>query len=357
MEQLQSHAGDALAGPHFAWYVYALRAFLAVVVLGACAWGGMALAYRCPGPVLVRYLVVALWAALGIAAIVALLRVQAGVPLRGWPLGFLVAMVLLLGWWQSIKPSNERDWAADVAQLLDAQQDGSRITLHNVRNFEWRTETDFTPRWETREYDLDKLVSADLVLSYWMGPAIAHTLVSFGFSDGKRVVFSIEIRKKRGQKFSAVGGFFKDFEATLVAADERDILRVRSNVRGETVYLYRMNIPPKQLREVFLGYLERARELHREPAWYNTLTSNCTTIVFELARIISPGLPLDYRLLLSGYFAEYAYDQGGLTPGFTYAQLYERGNFVARALAAGDSPDFSTLIRQGVPGDDPKVTP
>ncbi|WP_084070575.1 DUF4105 domain-containing protein [Pandoraea vervacti] len=357
MVQLQSHAGDALVSHTIAWYVYVLRAFLALLVLGACAWGSMALAYRCPGPAPVRYGVISLWVLLGIAAFIALLRVRAGVPLRGWPLGFWVAMILLVGWWQTIRPSNDRDWAADVAQRLDSRLDGSHVTLHNVRNFEWRTETDFTPRWETRDYDLDKLVSADLVLSYWMGPAIAHTLVSFGFADGKRVVFSIEIRKKQGQKFSAIGGFFKDFEATLVAADERDILRVRSNVRGETTYLYRLNIPPQALRQVFLGYLERARELDSEPAWYNTLTSNCTTIVFEIARLIAPGLPLDYRLLLSGYFAEYAYDQGGLTPGFTYAQLHERGDFVQRALAAGDSPDFSTRIREGVPGDDPKVTP
>ncbi|VVD61292.1 hypothetical protein PMO31116_00117 [Pandoraea morbifera] len=356
MVQLQSHAGDALAGP-IAWYVYVLRAFLALIVLGACAWGAMALAYRFPGPAPARDFLIALWVALGVAAGVALLRVSAGVPLKGWPLAFLVAMILLVGWWQTIRPSNDRDWAADVARLLDPRQDGSHVTLQNVRNFAWRTETDFTPRWETREYDLDKLESADLVLSYWMGPAIAHTLVSFGFSDGQRVVFSIEIRKKQGQKFSAIGGFFKDFEATLVAADERDILRVRSNVRGETVYLYRLNIPPGQLRKVFLGYLERARDLRHHAKWYNTLTSNCTTIVFELARIIAPGLPLDYRLLLSGYFAEYAYDQGGLTPGFTYSQLAERGNVVARALAADDAPDFSTRIREGVPGDDPKVMP
>lgn len=357
MVQLQSHAGDALASHHIAWYVYVLHSLLALLVLGVCAWGVMALAYRCPGPALVRYLVIGVWGLLGAAAIVALLRVRASAPLTGWPLGFLIVAILLIGWWQTIRPSNDRNWAPDVAQRLGSQIDGSHVTLFNVRDFQWRTETDFTPHWDTREYDLDKLESADLVLSYWMGPAIAHTLVSFGFSDGKRVVFSIEIRKKQGQKFSAIGGFFKDFEATLVAADERDILRVRSNVRGETTYLYRLNIPPRQLREVFLGYLERARELDSEPAWYNTLTSNCTTIVFEIARLIAPGLPLDYRLLLSGYFAEYAYDQGGLTPGFTYAQLHERGNFVQRALAAGDSPDFSTLIRQGVPGDDPKVTP
>jgi hypothetical protein len=154
-----------------------------------------------------------------------------------------------------------------------------------------------------------------------MGPAIAHTLVSFGFDDGSHVVFSLEIRKERGESFSALGGFFRKFEETLVAADERDILRVRTNARGEDMYLYRLDIPRDKLRELFLGYVQRAQALDRAPRFYNTLTSNCTTVVFELARRLDPGLPLDWRLLLSGYFAEYAYDQHALQPGYTFAQL------------------------------------
>lgn len=337
------------------WPKRLLGLLFAFVALLATVWGAFGLFYQCPGPEALRYAAIALWSLLGLAAIVALLRLRAR-PWR-WPLAFVVAFAALFGWWQTILPSNDRDWAPDVARLLDAHADGHQVTLGNVRNFAWRTETDFTERWETRHYDLDKLQTADLVLSYWMGPAIAHTLVSFGFSDGQRVVFSIEIRKERNETFSAVGGFFKHFEATLVAADERDIIRVRSNVRGEDVHLYHLNIPPAQLREVFLGYVEQAQALQRQPQWYNTLTSNCTTIVFDLARRIAPGLPLDYRLLLSGYFAEYAYDVGGLTPGFAFKDLKAGSGIVPRALAAGDSPDFSNFIRVGVPGIDPKVTP
>ncbi|WP_141036752.1 Lnb N-terminal periplasmic domain-containing protein, partial [Listeria monocytogenes] len=220
-----------------------------------------------------------------------------------------------------LSPRQDRVWADDVAQRLQVVEfDGSRVVLANVRHFTWRTDDDHDVHWERREYDLDQLRSADLVLSYWMGPMIAHTLVSFGFADGRQLVFSLAIRKERGESFSALGGFFRKFEMTLVAAEETDIVRVRSNVRGEDVYLYRLKgMTRDQLKDLFVSYLGEARKLDAAPAFYNTLTSNCTTIVYELAKQIAPGLPLDYRLLASGYFAEYARDLGVLTPGVDFA--------------------------------------
>jgi hypothetical protein len=264
---------------------------------------------------------------------------------------FVSAVAILAAWWGTLQPSHQRAWADDVAQLLEAGIDGSHVHLKNVRNFEWRSETDYTPQWENRTYDLDRLRSADLVLSYWMGPHIAHTLVSFGFDGGERVVFSLEIRKERHESFSAIGGFFRQFEQILVAADERDIVRTRSNARGEAVYLYRLQMSQANVRALFLEYLHAANELRRTPRFYNTLTSNCTTIVFELARLIAPALPADYRLLLSGHFAEYIHDLHGLTPGHRYAELQALGHINERALASDASgDDFSMSIRQGVPG-------
>lgn len=267
---------------------------------------------------------------------------------------FLLLVLIALGafaaWWVLQKPSHNRLWADDVAQLLHADVQGDAVVLHNVRNFEWRTETDYTPRWETRRYDLTRLKSADLVLSYWMGPAIAHTLVSFGFADGSYLTFSLEIRKEKGEEFSAWKGFFRQYEAILVAADEADIVRTRSNARGEDVYIYRLDIPPEQLKTLFLAYVERATELEKAPAFYNTLTSNCTTVVYEIAKQIVPDLPLDYRLLVSGYFAEYAYEQGGLVKGFSLAELKQKGHIVPRAKAAQPGDNFSEVIRRGVPG-------
>lgn len=328
-----------------------VRILLCLALLLAGLWGAFALWFQLPAAAPVRVAVITGWSLLAMAAA---LPARSWRGLRPWLLtGFALAMAVLLAWWSTLSPSHQRDWADDVARLLEADVDGRQVTLHNVRNFHWRSPTDYTPQWETRRYDLDRLVSADLVLSYWMGPMIAHTLVSFGFEDGERVVFSLEIRKERHESFSALGGFFREFEQVLVAADENDIVRVRSNARLEDVYLYRLALPPEALREVFLGYVEEAGQLRRQPAFYNTLTSNCTTVVFDLARRIAPGIPADYRLLLSGYFARYAFDQGALTPGFSYAELQARGHINPRTARLSDtdgSATFSRVIRQGLPG-------
>ncbi len=323
-------------------------------MLVAALWVAGLLAYQLPGPGWVRGVVLAAWAVFALITVVAVARARAG----RWPGALFAAVLIGTGlWWLLLSPRQDRVWADDVAQRLKVVSfDGQHVVLDNVRNFTWRTDEDHDVRWERREYDLDQLRSADLVLSYWMGPMIAHTLVSFGFEDGRQLVFSVEIRKERGESFSALGGFFRKFEMTLVAAEETDIVKVRSNVRGEDVYLYRLKgMTREQLKGLFVSYLGEARKLDATPAFYNTLTSNCTTIVYELAKQIAPGLPLDYRLLVSGYFAEYARDLGVLTPGVDFATLKARGRITDRARAAGDDPAFSRLIRVGMPGVDPET--
>jgi hypothetical protein len=201
----------------------------ALVTVVSGAWGTLALWYQLPGGAVARTLGGAAWALAVIAlAVFAISR-------RSWPpLGIYAAMyAALLIWWASIAPSNNRVWSDDVARMLTGHVQGNAVTLDNVRHFTWRTDDDYDAHWETRHYDLDRLASADAVLSYWGSKAIAHAMISFGFDDGSHVVFSVEIRKKRGDQYSSIGGFFRQFETTLVAADERDIIRVRTNVRGE----------------------------------------------------------------------------------------------------------------------------
>ncbi|AWH46964.1 DUF4105 domain-containing protein [Stenotrophomonas sp. ZAC14A_NAIMI4_1] len=312
-------------------------------------WMAGLFAYQLPGPGWLSAGVAGLWL---LAALWTSWTVARGMQTRRWS-GFYVASVVLAGlWWLLLTPRQDRDWADDVAQRLHvASFDGRHVVLDNVRDFTWRSETDYDARWVRREYDLDQLRSADLVLSYWMGPAIAHTLVSFGFDDGRHLVFSLEIRKERGESFSALGGFFRRFEMTLVASEETDILRTRTNARGEDVYLYRLHgLDRGQLKALFAAYLDEARQLNAAPAFYNTATSNCTTIVFDLARHIAPGLPLDYRLLLSGYLAEYAQDVGALAPGVPYAELQAKGRITGRALQMAPGENFSAVIRRGIPG-------
>lgn len=321
---------------------------LGMVCLLVTLWGGFALWFQLPLGTTVRSVVMACWCVVGLLAVWA-----SCTPRARWRglLMFAVLFCMILGWWTTIQPLQNREWADDVAVPLSARVEENMLVVENVRDFQWRTQTDYDVRWERREYDLDQLESADMILSYWMGPAIAHTLVSFVFSDGRQLVFSLEIRKERGESFSALGGFFRKFESVLVASDERDIVRVRSNVRGEDVYLYRLHgLSQKDLQSLLRSYVEEGDELQRAPQFYNTLTSNCTTVVFGLMRRIAPGLPIDYRLLLSGYLADYAFDIGGLTPGEEFSVLHQRGRITQRALDAGDAADFSTRIRQGVPG-------
>jgi hypothetical protein len=201
------------------------------------------------------------------------------------------------------------------------------------------------------------LASVDMVLSSWGLPGIAHTLVSFGFDDGRYLTFSVEIRKEKTESFSAIGGFFKDFEMSVVAADERDIIRVRTNVRKEDDHLYRVQLSRDTMRSLFLAYVAEANALVHTPRFYHTVTANCTTIVYHMMARIVGGLPMDYRLLLSSLLGSYVYDAGALTQGFPFKMLQERGHFTDRALAADTDPDFSIAIRKGIPGADPSVAP
>src|SRR5471032_1348113 len=279
-----------------------------LVLLTMLAWGGCALWYQAPGGAAGRIGVIALWAAFGVATLAFWWRRRDARVLLPW----LTAMALMMAWWSMIAPGVNLIFADDVSREIASRVDGSVVTLDNVRNFDWRSDTDYTQRWETRSYDLEQLRSIDVALSYWMGPAIAHTLVSFGFADGRQLTFSIEVRRQRGESFSAIAGFFKHDLMVLVAADERDILRVRTNARGEDMYLYRVKMPIADMRSLFLSYLKEADQLKRQPRFYNTLTANCTTVVFDMVRHIDPGLPLDWRLLASGYLDRYLYDIGAL---------------------------------------------
>jgi Domain of unknown function (DUF4105) len=321
--------------------------FLATLVVGSTAiWGVFAVWYQAPGGQAIKTLCVLLWAALSLTVLLALWQGRTGVGL----LAFAVVFGALLIWWQRIAPSNDRIWADDVARMTTGAVDGNRVTLYDVRNFDWRSDTDYTQRWETRSYELDRLNSVDMIMSYWTGPAIAHMLVSFGFDDGTHVVFSVEIRREKHESFSEIGGFFKEFELSIIAADERDVIRLRTNVRGEDDYLYRIRMPLPAMRSLFLAYIGEANGLVRTPRFYNTITVNCTTLVYHMMKRIVGHLPVDYRLILSGYLPEYVYRVGGLDRSYSLSELRALGRITERAKQADRSGGFSADIRRGIPG-------
>lgn len=325
---------------------WSLRILLGLLIIPASLWGLLALRFQLPFNQAQNLFIQITWLGLGGYALYLLWRGH-------WKTGLILYLVLhgeLLLWWNGIQPSHERQWADDVARQTSGEVSGNRVVLRNVRNFDWRSTTDYSPRWETREYDLQRLRSVDMITSHWGYDSIAHVLVSFGFEDGSFVTFSVEVRKEKDEKFSELGGFFKQFELSIIATDERDAVAVRPNIRGEDTYLYRITLPAQIRRALFLAYVEQANELAAEPRFYNTLTVNCTTLVYTMLQQLVGGLPLDPRLLLTGYLPSYIQEQEGLMTGFDLQELRERGHINQRSQAAADSPDYSRLIRQGVPG-------
>jgi hypothetical protein len=335
--------------PSTATVLRIIGSIIATLLVGLpSVWGAFALWYQFPGGPTAKVISIIVWTAFSITMVVAIWHIRIAIGL----LLFLVAFGGLLLWWTRLAPSNEGQWSDDVARMTTGTVKGSQVTLHNVRNFDWRSKTDYTQRWETRTYDLDRLRSVDMIMSYWGLPAIAHMLISFGFDDGTHVVFSVEIRRQTFQAFSEIGGFFKEFELSIIASDERDVIRVRTNVRGEDDYLYQLRMPLSAMRSLFLGYVDEANALIEAPRFYNTITVNCTTLVYHMMKRIVGYLPLDYRLLLSGYLPEYVYSVHGLNQNFSIDELRSRGRITDRAKQSDRSPNFSQDIRQGLPGVD-----
>jgi hypothetical protein len=309
------------------------------------AWSATALWFQAPGSTRARLVLVGLWLLVSLLALIGLWWGHAPAAL----LAFGIAYAAVLVWWRTLKPSNQRQWSDDVAQISHGTLQGEAVTLYNVRNFRWRSNSDYTQAWETRHYDLGKLRTVDMITSYWSSRAIAHLLFSFGFTDGEHVVFSVEIRRERGEAYNEIGGFFKEFELSIIATDERDVIRVRTNVRGEDDYLYRLRMPVSAMRSLFLGYIEEANSLVRKPRFYNTITVNCTTLVYHMMKRIVGYLPLDYRLILAGYMPEYVHRVGGLDQRHSFETLRALGRITDRAMKADRSAAFSADIRRGIP--------
>jgi hypothetical protein len=323
----------------------AARSLLVIAILGLSAWAVLALYL---GPLQSTPWAAALAAAGLVAAVAAVLP-----RLRWWPLAlFAAAFVAFLIRWHGVQPSNDRDWQPDVAVLPFATFDGDLVTIHNVRNFDYRSETDFTPRYYDKTYDLRQLDSADLIAVYWMGDTIAHIMVSFGFAEHDFVTVSIETRKERGETYDTIKGFFRQYELIYIVGDERDLIRLRTNYRKdppEDAYLYRTNAPPENVRRLFLSYFQKINELKERPSFYNTLTTNCTTNVLMHTKVNPGNHRYSWKILLSGYAPLYTYELGRLDASLPFEELKRRSHINAAAHAADQADDFSQRIRAGLP--------
>ena len=255
--------------------------------------------------------------------------------------------VLPIFWWQTLQPTNDKDWAPDVARISHGTIQSDTLTMHNVRNFDYVDGNTPIPKWESRTYNLGNLKGLDIFLSYWASEHIAHTILSWDFGNDGHLAISIETRKDKTQEYSAVKGFFKQFGLSYVAADESDIIRLRTNLRKERVYMYRLLGTEEQARALLETYLEEMNLLVNEPKFYNALTRNCTTTIqihANAARTDAPP-PIDWRLILSGHVDELLYDRGALpkTLPFTELRQLSRVDLVMQEYSGND---FARTMRE-----------
>jgi hypothetical protein len=247
-----------------------------------------------------------------------------------------------------LKPSNDRDWTPEQAKLAEAEFHGSQVAVHNIRNCRWRTLKDFTVGYYDKTFDLRKLRSVDfIVVPFNETPRLGHTMLSFGFDGDDYLAVSVEIRKERGETFSAIAGFFQQYELIYIVADEHDVIQRRVICDLSDVYLYRSTATPRQAQDLFVDVMRRVNKLAKEPEFYDTLTNNCTTNIRNHVNHLKPNeIPYDYRVLLPGLSDKLAYDLGLIERHGSYEATRQQARVNYQAYLHRNDPDFSRVIRR-----------
>jgi len=222
-----------------------------------------------------------------------------------------------------------RPWRADLMILPYVEFTGDTITIRNVRNCRYRSESDY----DVRHYDLRFRLSDVRKIDFIIVP----------FKESSFV----EARLEEDQDYSAVAGTGRRFPLTYVVADERDVILLRTLVRDVEVYLYPGRAEPQQIQDLLVDMLARINQLHRQPEYYDSLTNNCTTNLVDHVNKLRPGrIPRDWRVLFPGHSDRLAYELGLLEiqGSFEYARSISQINQLAGAYA--DDPEFSKRIRR-----------
>ena len=259
-----------------------------------------------------------------------------------------IIFLIVVIWWFNIQPSNDRNWQTDLNKLAYARVNGDLVTVHNIRNFSYQSEFDYQPDYYDKTFDLNKLEGVDLIATYWMGPAIAHMFVSFDFGNNNYLTISIEARKEDDEGYSTIKGFFRQYELVYIVADERDVIGLRTHYRHnppEDVYVYRSHAPKENVKRLFLEYVANINALYEKPSFYNTLLSNCTTVIWLHSKVNPNHLPFSWKILLSGYLPEYIHESGGFDQNLTFTDLKKQAYINPLVDERDISTDFSRAIR------------
>ena len=269
----------------------------------------------------------------------------------------VLAVFLLLSYvywilWGRKKARNDRDWAPDNAQLALFDITDDLVTLHNRRDFTWRTTRDFDENWDSWTFNPKDLKGIWYVVDYFHKiRGMAHTMVGFEFSDNRFLMASFEVRRQKGQKFHPWTAMWNEFELILVWATERDLLGVRTNGRGNDVYLFPCDVLPHKQTALLQAMMQRTNQLAEHPEWYNTMTSTCTTSITKIVNRVTPGrVPFTWRAYLPGYSPWTAWKRGILTKRGTFKETVSAAAISDKAKASGvgepGTNDYSINVRK-----------
>jgi Domain of unknown function (DUF4105) len=261
--------------------------------------------------------------------------------------GTLYALVLIL--WFSIQPSNDQEWQPPWGKMPSAEFNGNKVTVSNIRDFIYRSENDYTPNYITETYDLDEINDLSLITSFWDGnKLICHMMLDFGFKNGNRVVVSVETRLPKGKKQTSIGGLFKQYEVLAIFGTRSDLLMLRTNYRKEEVFMYQTTSGPKDVRKLFVSLLKAINRLKKRSAFYNTITTNCTTSLVPFIRTIRPGKGWSLKLLLNGLSPEMAFENGWFKrlPGEDFASCRIRSHISPIMQSCNDRNQYSKILNE-----------
>ncbi len=264
---------------------------------------------------------------------------------------FAGTFILVLVWWSLIPASNDRNWSPPMSVLSHATISNNFVTVYNIRNFDYKTATEYTPRYYDKTFDLNKLKKLYFIVSYWgTSKAVAHTFLSFEFEDDECLAISIELRREKGETYDPVKGLFKMYEIMYVIADERDVIRLRTNYTGEHVYLYPLKTPLEESRKLLLDMLSEANKLNDEPEFYNTITRNCTvSLIRHFANVSKSKVNFYIEYLLNGFLDWRLYENGVIDTKLPPKEAKQAYFISDIAKKYDDDSDFSKEIRSHLP--------
>lgn len=317
-----------------------IAAILAYLPL--CVWCSMVAAYHCP--------VFPGFCAWGYGLISAAFFIAAVFVKRNRLIALIIAVLLpliIIFWWFTITPSNDAAWQSPWARMPEIEVKNNILMIQNIRDFNYRSENDYDVKYISGNYDLDKLEKVMLILSYWDGnTAVAHTILDFGFKDGRWLAISSETRLKQGQQQTAMGGLFKQYGSLYIIGTEADLLMLRTNFRKEQVYMYQLKSTPEQCRILLLDLTGRCNRLRLKPMFYNTITGNCMTSLIPSLRKVArdPNIFKDIRILLNGYSDEIIYEKNATPAEVPYEQFKMEHYITGRMQKVTDREQYSKTL-------------